>query len=154
MLNCGNCNTKWQSSFPRVIKYILVYCGPELFRKKFHPKKTSHPCGAKSLWRWKGSSFQRNCPLPRTQANNRKHYVAFTFKINEPLANKSHQPPAFWKNHFSTDQPTKQIYNRPRGNRKTEAREQPNSNEGANAFCHATPPPPISYPKYTLSNCC
>ena len=66
---------------------------------------------------------------------------------------KNHQPPAFWKNHCSTNRQTNQTNNRPRGNRKTEASERPNPNEGANAFCHATPPR-ISYPKYSQSNCC
>ena len=140
-----------RSSFPPIINYTVVYCGPELLRKKSHAKKTSHPCHpccAKSLWGWRGSPFQgklpraditksergpgndmlfdhlpskarpqpnfeesklfqpiqamplstilvRHYPLPRTQANNRKHYVAYIFKINERMANKNHQPPAF-----------------------------------------------------------
>lgn len=135
-----------RSSFPRIIKYTVVYCGPELLRKKSHQKKQAilvalRVYGGGGVPHFKANCqdrtksergpgndmlfdhlpskarpqpnfeepklFQpiqamplstilvRNCPLPRTQANNRKHYVAFTFKINERVANKNHQPPAF-----------------------------------------------------------
>ena len=103
---------------------------------KFWESKLFQPIQAMPL----STILVRHYPLPRTQANNRKHYVAYIFKINERMANKNHQPPAFWKNHCSTNRQTNRTNNRPRGNRKTEASERPNSNEGANAFLprHAT----------------